>query len=446
MKQYKIYLYFLASLMFMLVSCQDDESLNLRTYGDNHPSIAIEGAEKEKNLVVKAFYDGDGKIAFSDKVSRTFLVEFYPSPEEIKVFFEVNSKNLPEGAIEVDKEQMILPIGQSQAKVTVTLKDESLSFDKENLGEASFEIGVKAHAEGFKMSSEVVETKFTIQKEEFKSVCFLQGEEGSSPTFQRTYSKGVIINDAPIVYPFKVHLDKPALEDLKVKLTFSGLDPKFAHTMSIPEEAIITKGNKTSDLLEWKISNEFLLENNKSKKFNFEIQMEFEETDFVSSKENGAVVQLVVQKDARDFFFEPKVDPSWISIAKTNWGIEVPSNRWTDPKILIDGKGGPESANVEVYGSKYDFIIDMGEEQEIKGVGIDYAKPSQYDGSAVPANVRILTSLDNVTWVDHGIMSTPDVLNHYLKFYAPTNARYVKYEGTNGYGYTKKITEAYIYK
>ena len=88
MKHYKIFLTLITSLMFLCFSCQDDENLNLRTYNENRPLISIEGGDKGKDVVVKAFYDEEGILQLNDKISRTFSIDFETSLEDIEVYFD----------------------------------------------------------------------------------------------------------------------------------------------------------------------------------------------------------------------------------------------------------------------------------------------------------------------------------------------------------------------
>lgn len=444
MKQYKIFLTLIASLIFLFVSCQDDENLNLRTYDENKPLISIEGADKGENIVVKAFYNKEGVLQLSDKISRMFSVDFKASPEDIEVYYDIYSKNIPSDLISIDKKKDLIPAGHTQSSVIITLKNEDFSFAQTNLDKEDYELGIISYAKGSKMTKDSVISKVVIEKEAFLLNCKIVGEEDSQTEFERAFSNGEIVNKEPMQFSFRVQVDKPALENTIVKLSMSGIDEAFKHTITMPKEIVIAKGKTASDIVSWSITDEFLLKTEGAEEHVLKLSTD-SDNPLVAKPGEDTSLEIKVHKVLRNIFFREDINPNWLSIPKTGWNIELFFESYYDKNILIDGNGGPYSQSIYKMDNDFSFVIDMSKIQTIKGVGIDYT--DGWGATPCTKKIKISTSLDNKNWTAQGDLSDlPQTTNHYVEFYGPVEARYVKFELLeHNVGYIE-VTEAYIYK
>lgn len=445
MKHYKIFLTLITSLMFLCFSCQDDENLNLRTYNENRPLISIEGGDKGKDVVVKAFYDEEGILQLNDKISRTFSIDFETSLEDIEVYFDIYSKNIPGELVSIDKTKDTIPAGYTQAAVTITLKDEDFSFAQSKLDKEDYELGIITYAKGSKMTKDSVISKVFIEKEPFLLNCKIVGEDGSATEFERTYNRGQILNEQPMQFSFRVQVDKPTLENTTVKLLMTGVDDAFKHTVTMPKEVVIAKGKKTSDIISWSITDDFLLQTDEAEEYVLTLSTE-SENPLVAQPESDASQELKVHKVLRNIFFREEMNSDWLSISKDGWDIELLFNSFFNKNILIDGKGGPSGSYVsQMDNNSYSFIIDMSKEQSIKGVGVDYNVPWGY--SLCPKRIKIATSIDNVNWIEQGDLNNiPLIISHYVEFYTSVKTRYVKFDLLEPQVGNIQATEVYIYK
>jgi hypothetical protein len=54
--------------------------------------------------------------------------------------------------------------------------------------------------------------------------------------------------------------------------------------------------------------------------------------------------------------------------------------------------------------------------------------------------------MDKVDWTSQGELSTPQSYNHYLQFFAPATARYIKFELSGRYNSYLDLTEIYVFE
>ena len=231
MKVYNTPFLFILALatLFTLASCQDDEALDLETFPVNQPVITINGTEGASKAELNAIYKSDGTLELDGVVSRTYTFNFLASPEDATVTFDVLSTNIPKENIEISSTKAIIPAGATTASVTVTLKDEDFSFAASNYDAVTYELGVKANVEGYKIGTEAIESKVVIKKEAYIASCSIVGSNGNTTLFERAYSNNQIMNPDPISYTFKVELDKPARKDIRINLTTTGLELSLIH-------------------------------------------------------------------------------------------------------------------------------------------------------------------------------------------------------------------------
>ena len=425
---YKLFLSLAIGSFVTFAGCQDDEVVDLVKYPVNQPAITINDAEGASKATLTAVYKSDGTLELNGPVTRTYTFHFAASPEDATVTFDVINTNIPKENVEISDTKVVLPAGSTDASVTVTLKDEDFSFAASNYDAATYELGVKASVEGYKIGTEPIESKIVV------------GENGNTVSFERAFSQGAIVNTDPISYAFKMKLDKPARKDVKVKLATTGLDEKFMNKITVtPAEITIPAGELESAEITWSITDDFLLTTTEAEFHTLVVAASVESEDpvvKVNSKEN--ILTFNVDKVVRNFKYLSAIGSNWVELSKDGWGAEIPSGVSGSASYLIDGNGG--SYGSDVYSSNpFWFVIDMKSPQTFLALGMDY----YYTYAA--KKVRISTSLDNETWTSQGVLEAPRAGNHYFEFFSSITARYVKVELLAGFSSYIDVTEVYIY-
>lgn len=437
---YKLFLSLAIGSFVTFAGCQDDEVVDLVKYPVNQPAITINDAEGASKATLTAVYKSDGTLELNGPVTRTYTFHFAASPEDATVTFDVINTNIPKENVEISDTKVVLPAGSTDASVTVTLKDEDFSFAASNYDAATYELGVKASVEGYKIGTESIESKIVIEKEAYIASCSVVGENGNTVSFERAFSQGAIVNTDPISYAFKMKLDKPARKDVKVKLATTGLDEKFMNKITVtPAEITIPAGELESAEITWSITDDFLLTTTEAEFHTLVVAASVESEDpvvKVNSKEN--ILTFNVDKVVRNFKYLSAIGSNWVELSKDGWGAEIPSGVSGSASYLIDGNGG--SYGSDVYSSNpFWFVIDMKSPQTFLALGMDY----YYTHAA--KKVRISTSLDNETWTSQGVLEAPRAGNHYFEFFSSITARYVKVELLAGFSSYIDVTEVYIY-
>ena len=437
---YKLFLSLAIGSFVTFAGCQDDEVVDLVKYPVNQPAITINDAEGASKATLTAVYKSDGTLELNGPVTRTYTFHFAASPEDATVTFDVINTNIPKENVEISDTKVVLPAGSTDASVTVTLKDEDFSFAASNYDAATYELGVKASVEGYKIGTESIESKIVIEKEAYIASCSVVGENGNTVSFERAFSQGAIVNTDPISYAFKMKLDKPARKDVKVKLATTGLDEKFMNKITVtPAEITIPAGELESAEITWSITDDFLLTTTEAEFHTLVVAASVESEDpvvKVNSKEN--ILTFNVDKVVRNFKYLSAIGSNWVELSKDGWGAEIPSGVSGSASYLIDGNGGSYGSDVH-SSNPFWFVIDMKSPQTFLALGMDY----YYTYAA--KKVRISTSLDNETWTSQGVLEAPRAGNHYFEFFSSITARYVKVELLAGFSSYIDVTEVYIY-
>ncbi|MCP9612240.1 DUF4989 domain-containing protein [Coprobacter tertius] len=442
---YKLFLPIAIGLFFTFVSCKDDEVLNLTEYPVNQPTITIDNTEGASEKILTAVYKEDGSLELNGPVSRTYTFHFAASPKDATVTFEILNTNIPKENVEISTTKTILPAGSTDATVTVNLKNEDFSFAQADYDSVNYVLGVKASVEGYKIGSKPIESKVVIKKEKYIAACSIVGKNGNKVSFERAYSQGNILDSEPISYTFKMKLDKPARQDVKIKLATTGLDEKFMNDITVtPAEITIPAGKLESEEITWSITNGFLLTTADAETHTLIVTASAESEDPVVSinkKEN--VLTFNINKVIRNFeYISNKVD-DWSELSKSSWSVELGPDVWGSGSTIIDGEGGKKATDIYFKGEVW-FIIDMKEAKQVSGFGIDYYENDE--AASCPKKVTISTSSDNITWVKQGTADTPRSYNHYFRFFTPLTTRYIKVElSSERYDYYNDVTEIYVY-
>lgn len=441
---YKLFLSLAVASFIAFASCKDDEVLDLVEYPVNQPTITIDDMEGASSTTLKAVYKVDGTLELNGLVSRTYTFHFAASPEDATVNFEILHTNIPRENVEINTTKVVLPAGSTDVSVSVVLKDEDFSFAQSNYDAMTYELGVKANVEGYKIGTGALDSKVVIEKEAYIAACSIVGEKGNNISFDRGYSQGMIVNPDPISYTFKMKLDKPARKDIKVKLSTTGVEEQFMDKIAInPVEIIIPAGELYSKDVTWSITDDFLLTTAAPEIHKIVVTASIESEDpatGVNLEEN--YLSIMVNKVLKSFEFVSEKMDSWVDLPKTGWAV-INSDGKGDGNNLIDGDGGKSGSDIYTSNDQLSFVVDMISDRRVTGLGIDYCRSRGTASS--PKKVIISTSLDNENWIVQGTVDTPQSYNHYFQFYAPINARYVKFELEGRYNSYIDLTEVYVY-
>lgn len=445
MKQYNKHLaYSLLLGMLALAGCKEEEELNLKTYSENQPSITISNTKGASEVTLNATYGEDGILKLDGPLSRTYTIHLAASPEDAVVTFEPFSTNVPNDKIDISATEVIVPAGFTEASVTLGIKNNDLDFAQTNNSETSYELGVKATVKGYKMPTESIISKVTIKKEAYFALGNVVGPGENKALFIRSYNNGEITNKEPISYTFKVQLNKPAIKDIKIDLTTSGLDTKFLQDIKVePQEIIIPAGQSSTSDITWTIADNFLLQTEDEEDHTLIVTASMKEEDpTVALNEKTSFLTFKIHKALKGFDFVTEKDPKWVDMKNEKKSWSIVTNATGGWKGILDGVGGT-SGNDVYSNSDFYIILDMKTENTIAGLGIDYYG----DAGSSAKKITISTSMDNVTWITAGEVAPPKSVSQYLKFVVPVTVRYVKYNFSGAYGGSYiDLTELYVYK
>lgn len=119
----------------ILSSCLDDENLDLKNFPINQPEILVQGSNDDKNVV--ATYLSDGTLKLDAPLTRTYVFRFKASPEDMTVNFEPICSNIPAEKVVLSTSEVLLTAGETDAVVTVSLKDDDFNFAASTLEKKS---------------------------------------------------------------------------------------------------------------------------------------------------------------------------------------------------------------------------------------------------------------------------------------------------------------------
>ena len=395
---YRFFLLLAVGLLTALSGCGEDETPSLATYPDNNFSLVAEDGEGSE-ITVNATYNNEGILEFDKPVIFTF--RFNASPEDAIVTFEPIGED-----VELSDTKLIIPAGYTDASVTLGIKN--MDVFQSNYDEATYNLGVRATVQGYKMPSITLEAKALIKKEAYVATGFLEGKVGNKTTFEHTYFNGEFKDTERNLYTFSVQLDRPARKDVKVKLTTEGVDDEYLKDISITPAEIV---------------------------------FECEDPVFVQDEKRSSFT-LNINKYIRGFEHISYKRPSgWIEWAKQGWSVDV-----EDSSDFYQNDGGGSLIDGETKGNyegicsdgDISFTLDMGEEKTITGVGLDYIY------YYAPQNVQLSVSSDGNTWNYLGKVATADENADYYQFIESITARYVKFDLLASWGC--ELYEIYVFK
>lgn len=434
-------LFAFSTLLFVSSGCLDDENLGLRDYPLNQPSFSMNDNDiNPREDVVVGTYDANGVLVFDKDLDRSYSFHLSPSPQETRVQFEPILNNLSADLVEYSSTGGVLQPGEADMTVSVNFIDKTYAFAKESLNEQTYEVGVKATVDGYKIASGTFESKLVIRKEAYKAYAVLGDKPNNKISFGRTYFDGELMYDPePISHTFKIVLDKPAIHDIRFDLVTSGVDEQVLDDVSIemPEGVTISAGQKESAEITWSVTNDFLLADENKGIWNFEVTPIIQGEDERVRIDENSKLTITVVKVTPNLSVVTEKPSGWTSIDKTGWEIADAENV-DSPECLIDGT--PDYAIS--YGAPMNFLLNMSTSKSLKGLSIKYSEGKAQD-------ITIATSEDKKTWTTQGtLIDLPRNNEQIFLFKEEVKAQYVKVDITKiqDSWFMFSIEEIYFYE
>ena len=432
-----------AVLALAPTSCRKAEVVELASYPQTHAGFAIADVEGNPSVItLNATYDGQGVLTADGDITRTYIFTMEsPSPEDAVFELEAIHEGLPAEYVELSTEKLTIPAGYKSASVDVTFTPEDLSFAA--IEAETYEVGVRVKSmKAYQVTFEgEPEAKVVVEKMPYMSEAsiVIDPSGAGSINFKRSYVDGEIINDDAMTFNFKAVLNRPALVDMEVPVSISGLPSGFDKCATFSEPTLkFAAGEKTSsNVITCDISDDFLLNGvEEPEAFALTVVADFSKYETGAMNESGALavnvtktLDLLVMVPASEF-------ASLTKYAKSGW--TATGDGYGTPGNLIDG-------TTSGYGYYYYFSwfqIDMKVVQPVSGIMV---YPYYNSASYLPTEFSIEISEDGEKWLPMGEISNGTSAGSpaYTKFLKTVNARYIKY---NNLGSTYKyIMEVDVY-
>lgn len=427
-----------------IASCQEDENLNLPSYPQGDVLLTIAETKGASEAVVMGTYTEDGSLQLDGLLSRTYNIKLStPVQEDVTIELEAFTTNIPEDLVALDVNKVVIPIGFNSASVTLTMKDETLSFANTQYDEKAYELGVRLTSiQGNDVNSELKSAKVVVNKEAYSSVSSLKIKGGQKPVFKRLQMDGSVIME-PKPLEFSLVLSKPALEDVTYKFSFHGLSSDLLEAVQPLADVTIPKGQRESEIVSlnftddnfWKLANGELVEGKLIASVasdNVYVDAEESQNSFsFTCHEMENNLELVQNQYGKrpihdrstwtgsvSNFISPVIDDI-IDCSTYDWGS------------YPDAMTGNQAAE-----SPCSVTMDMIDKREVAGFNLRLS--SAQDNAT---KMYVFISDDGVDWKKMGTLdaSTDKIYstwNLYISFLVPQEARYIKldveYDGRFG--------------
>lgn len=431
-----------------MVSCQDDEELNLLGYPENPISV---NAEDGDNMNISATYDAQGKLVLSSSLNRTWRISLAtPSPEDASIKIAPLLVNIPADKVTLDTDIINLPAGSLYQDVTLGINEEDLAFMEDNLQAEVYELGVTvSDANGLKLNTDSSLGKLVVEKEKYlANVSMIASQDPTE--IKKIYFNKELLGD-PISYSFKLQLDKPAIEDLEIKLMAEGVPTDFISSSQFsPSTVKISAGSRESEDIIWTITDDFLKTTEDDESFDIVLKAVVD-NEFAAVVSQNSQINLRVLKTSNILELSTYKPNEWQEVDnKSRWNIALGDTWRGNVGYLIDGSRYDVVSMDADKGETGELVVDLLSTQTLVGVGIAFGM-HYYPVWEVCAATESewLVSTDNATWISLGSVKNTLGGNdrHYYHLGVPVEARYVKYRGKLDAQIGKlELTELYMFK
>lgn len=435
-----------AVLALAPTSCRKAEVVELASYPQTHAGFAIADVEGNPSVItLNATYDGQGVLTANGDITRTYIFTMEsPSPEDAVFELEAIHEGLPAEYVELSTDKLTIPAGYKSASVDVTFTPEDLSFAA--IEAETYEVGVRVKSmKAYQVTFEgEPEAKVVVEKMPYMSEAsiVIDPSGAGSINFKRSYVDGEIINDDAMTFNFKAVLNRPALVDMEVPVSISGLPSGFDKCATFSEPTLkFAAGEKTSsNVITCNISDDFLLNGVEDPEaFALAVVADFSKYETGAMNESGALAVNVTKA----------LDLMTIATAADFASlVKYTNNGWTGTG---DGSGSIASmfdGNTSSYASDYYyfyyFTLDFKEVIPLNGFKIwCYYASTTY----MPNHFTVEVSEDGNNWMMIGEITNGRSGGHpvHVQFLKTINARYLKFTSLETSKYSTDFVEFELY-
>ena len=439
----------LAAVTVMAVavtSCRKEEEVDLAYYPDYTVNFAIDGVEGNPSVItLNATYDGEGVLTANGDLTRTYIFSLdSPSPKDVLFELETIVEGLPAEFVQMSTDTLAIPAGSKSAVVEVAFTAEDFSFA--DTAAEVYELGVRVKSmEGFHtIFSGEPEAKVVVEKAAYQSEAsiILDPSGANSINFKRSYVDGEIVNEDAMTFDFKAVLNRPALVDMEVPVSISGLPSGFESCAKFSEPTLkFAAGEKTSsNVITCDVADDFLLNGVEDPEaFALTVVADFSNYENGAMSESGALVANVTKA----------LDLMTVATAADFASLEkyTSNNTWT---ATGDGSGtigtmfdGVTTGYSDYYYFSY-FIVDFKEVLPLNGFKVYcYYSSTSY----MPNHFTVEVSDDGQAWKAIGEVTNGRSGGHpvYILFLKTINARYLKFTSLETSRYSTDFVEFELY-
>ncbi len=427
---HNIIFFALAAGALLLSSCAQKEELNLGGIPASSAGLTIDDQDEGVYQIdLEGSYDGDGVLNVTGEMSQSYTFALSnPSLEEVRLKVEPILANIPEGKYTISATNLVIPVGERAATVSVALNlaednGEDLSFMADNVEPVTYELGVRlVGMDGTNVEFDgPQEAKVVLVKDAYVAGAYLMTNGNSEVNFIRSYAEREILDEEDMSFTFRVYLERPAKEDVKVTFATEGLTDAFkSHAVVTPAEVTIPAGEKMSDEITWTLSDDFLETTTENENHTLSLVPTVTSDDPTVSAVAGITVN--VEKIRNVVKVLTGLDPEWTAYSRTDWSCTI---NGSNTSVLFDGS---TYSDYGIYtGEPMIVEVDMKQAQIINGIVVNYYANSSYYGTD---SVTISVSNDGQEWETVGLVNGR-AGSRYLKLLDPPTARYVRYEGVS---------------
>ena len=435
-----------AVLALAPTSCRKAEVVELASYPQTHAGFAIADVEGNPSVItLNATYDGQGVLTANGDITRTYIFTMEsPSPEDAVFELEAIHEGLPAEYVELSTDKLTIPAGYKSASVDVTFTPEDLSFAA--IEAETYEVGVRVKSmKAYQVTFEgEPEAKVVVEKMPYMSEAsiVIDPSGAGSINFKRSYVDGEIINDDAMTFNFKAVLNRPALVDMEVPVSISGLPSGFESCAKFSEPTLkFAAGEKTSsNVITCDVADDFLLNGVEDPEaFALTVVADFSNYENGAMSESGALVANVTKA----------LDLMTVATAADFASLEkyTSNNTWT---ATGDGSGtigtmfdGVTTGYSDYYYFSY-FIVDFKEVLPLNGFKVYcYYSSTSY----MPNHFTVEVSDDGQAWKAIGEVTNGRSGGHpvHVLFLKTINARYLKFTSLETSRYSTDFVEFELY-
>lgn len=439
----------LAAVTVMAVavtSCRKEEEVDLAYYPDYTVNFAIDGVEGNPSVItLNATYDGEGVLTANGDLTRTYIFSLdSPSPKDVLFELETIVEGLPAEFVQMSTDTLAIPAGSKSAVVEVAFTAEDFSFA--DTAAEVYELGVRVKSmEGFHtIFSGEPEAKVVVEKAAYQAEAsiILDPSGANSINFKRSYVDGEIVNEDAMTFDFKAVLNRPALVDMEVPVSISGLPSGFESCAKFSEPTLkFAAGEKTSsNVITCDVADDFLLNGVEDPEaFALTVVADFSNYENGAMSESGALVANVTKA----------LDLMTVATAADFASLEkyTSNNTWT---ATGDGSGtigtmfdGVTTGYSDYYYFSY-FIVDFKEVLPLNGFKVYcYYNSISY----MPNHFTVEVSDDGQAWKAIGEVTDGRSGGHpaHVLFLKTINARYLKFTSLETSRYSTDFVEFELY-